>query len=229
MAQKILCVGDSHTGPVRDGLARLSGDMIVIGGPLPRHSHKWIFGFHAGDGQKRHLTIPEMQEGLENYLRPHGIDAGNLMTLGIPAVYSFLTPHFLYTAVHNKLATGAPGIGIECYSNQLVDEMVSNYLHHVMELFCALKAAEVPFVSVLGAAPHRGFAHFGPTFLRIQQSIVRLHERHGIPYADITARTSTPMGTLLPEFIPDREGDFIHGNLAWGTEVAREVVRILKL
>ena len=131
--------------------------------------------------------------------------------------------------MHLKLTTGAPGIGIECYSSQLMDEIVGTYLVHVMDLFCALKAANVTFVSVLGPAPNRGFAHFGPTFLRLQKFIARQHEKHGIPYVDVTDRTASPTGVLLPDFLPEHERDFVHANTRWGMEVAHEVVRILKL
>ena len=227
MTKRMLFLGDSHSGYVRDAMRELRPDIQVIGGPLPFPAF-WQCQFHEGEGQLQ-FSSAEVRDKVRKYIAWTGFDSDNLLELEMPVVFSLssLQDVFLNTCWHCNYPY--PVKGRNFISRQLFETILEQFFRQTFGFFARLSEADRPYVCVISPGPRNNEWRYGELFLEVREYFIRRLKALGVKYADATEVTCDPNGALKEEYWCDRPGDYVHANVLWGRHIAIECLELLKI
>ncbi|MFI6638522.1 hypothetical protein [Streptomyces sp. NPDC050504] len=218
---RFLLLGDSHAGPV--GRAAKAAGFPFAGGPVGagRDFHADFFDLRGGDVVFRGEETEELYRGFLGELEASGIDA--LAERGVPLVCTFgFSAHFVATTANwdvYRLADGgfAPGF----LTGKLFDELVRATVRGALAFYAHARGLGMRVVSVM--PPQRVPGMSDPVVFGAAQDVMRraLIEL-GVDVVDLRERVTDREGRQRPEFSEATDG--IHGNLAFGRLILRELL-----
>ncbi|WP_262689820.1 hypothetical protein [Kordiimonas aestuarii] len=230
MRQKILFLGDSHTAVVMHGMRKLHPEFQILGNGLP-FGTQYPITFHSAE-KPLVFTRDVVNQQLQAYLAPVGIEVNDLLDIEFPVVYCLsgvtqTSPRKLW--VRHRPYRDETYPYLQHISQAYLEEALGAYYQHLFHFFELLTSAGRTPVVVIAPAPHLNVNKSGLLHRLVREyAVLRLEER-GAKVVDINAATTNEYDILLEEFQADAPEDCVHANVRWGELAAREICTLLAL
>ncbi|WP_029900255.1 SGNH/GDSL hydrolase family protein [Nocardia brasiliensis] len=215
---RFLLLGDSHTGPI--GRAAEAARIPFQGGPIGA-GREFTDDFFEARTDDVVFGKPEAEQYYRKFLGELGITT--LGELPVPLVSTFgFAAHFVATTENWSLYrlrdnTFEPGF----LGSALFDAIVTAVIRDALALYRHARALGLRVLAVL--PPQRVPPLADPAvFLAAQETIRRAVTALGVEVVDLRARITDATGFQRRELC--QADDEIHGNLAWGRIVLRELL-----
>lgn len=220
---RFLLLGDSHAGPI--GRAAQGADLPFAGGPVGagREFNADFFDLRGKDVVFRGGEADELYRGFLGELDATGLD--ELAERGVPLVCTFgFSAHFVATTA-NWDVYRVPGGGFApgFLTGSLFDGLVRAAVRDALAFYAHARGLGMRVVSAM--PPQRVPGMSDPVVFKAAQDVMRraLIEL-GVDVVDLRERVTDETGFQRPQFSESTDG--IHGNLAFGRLILRELLSL---
>lgn len=220
-----LMFGDSHTVAVRDAYWKRMPDKAPAAFQLPL-GRGWVHEFYSSVWPLR-FTIADAQRAFEKGMQDLGLHENDLLDHQIPMILSLTA---IERVIYHRdwLAFSPLGeAGKTPLSHGITDTIIGDHYHHVLAFHAELAAAGFVVFSLIGPGPRQPQQSRGLMHLYMRDWWRTKLGDIGVGLIDVTDKVSSPHGELLEKFWLDLEGDYIHGNVAWGQAVLEEIDAVM--
>lgn len=214
---RFLLLGDSHAGPI--GRAAQAADIPFLGGPIGA-AREFTDGFFTPRPDDVEFHSAETEGHYRGFLAELGVTG--LGRLPVPLVSTFgFAAHFIATKENWHLYRTGDGFPPGFLGGPLFDAIVTETVRDALAFYRHAVALGLRVCAVL--PPQRVPNQSDPAvFLAAQEPVRRAVADLGVEVVDLRDRITDTTGFQRPELC--EVDDEIHGNLAWGRIILRELL-----
>ncbi|MFI9386718.1 hypothetical protein [Kutzneria sp. NPDC052558] len=214
---RFLLLGDSHAGPI--GRAAAAADLPFLGGPIGA-AREFTDDFFTASPQDVTFHNAETEGHYRQFLAELGVTGLGQLRVPLVATFGFAA-HFIATKQNWHLYRTGDGFPAGFLHSPLFDAIVTETVRDALAFYRHAVDLGLRVCAVL--PPQRVPNQSDPAvFLAAQEPVRRAVAALGVEVVDLRDRITDPSGFQRPELC--EVDDEIHGNLAWGRIVLRELL-----
>jgi len=227
MKTELVIMGDSHCIPVIHWLKKEQQWLSIYGNQLPFGAN-WQSSFH-NDITPLFFSKIEAQKKFEEYIAPYNASITSVMELNIPLILSLSSLHsVIYHWDWNHFSIWEEE-NKRVISKQLFETILESHYSHIFRFFEYVKGSNPQVYNLICPGPRNNENRRGHLHLAVRAFMLRRMKEIGVHCFDVTQKCSDGDGVLLSEFHSEQLGDRIHGNHAWGSLLANEIMEYFSI